>query len=44
MVCVLEASDYFSMGLPEQQSSQDVAFSKSLGEKREGGGTERMEA
>lgn len=38
MVCVLEASDYFSMGLPEQQSSQDVAFSKSLGEKKRGWG------
>lgn len=38
MVCVLEASDYFSMGLPEQQSSQDVAFSKSLGEKERVGG------
>lgn len=34
----------FSVGLPKQQGSQDVTFSKSLGKNRKGGGIERMEA
>lgn len=38
MVCVLESSDYFSsVGSPKEVSSQDVAFSKCLRKRKEGG-------
>jgi hypothetical protein len=45
MMCILESSDYLSsMGPPKELSSQDGAFSESLGKRKSEREAERMEA